>query len=340
MLASLTTVVAEVNIEVANPWIKAHGTSVGNLLHHFSSNSATIMGQQFSPQLWELACRYKFFVSTMLAVSACHLRHHTVDPTAHTIAELGQVSTAITTLKSALELPLHEDRADALLCTAVMLNAVTFASVMNHSVSTSWVFSDSADRLGWLDLQLGFKRLEEATSQFRGSSLLQSILDETGGTQASAAEADEVAKTETVPNSWRMLVGDKKMKNYHLYLEPVQVLAELRVAEPNCINSFAYFGLIKRFDDGFRDLLYEKDFRALWIVGYWLGLLDRLHIWWCSRRVERDWAAVVRFLGDKKLDQLPGDEGSMWKMLIADLSIASKWPPPPIHEFSSSEVSG
>ena len=338
MLASLATAVAEANIEVANPWIKAHGTAVGNLLHHFSSNSATIMGQQFSPQLWELACRYKFFVSTMLAVSACHLRHHTVDTTPHKIAELGQVSTAITTLNSALELPLHEDRADALLCTAVMLNAVSFASVMNHSVSTSWVFSDNADRLGWLDLQLRFKTLEEATSQFRGSSLLQSILD-AEGTQAGAAEPNEVAKAGTVPNSWRMLIGDKEMKNYHLYLEPVQVLAELRVAEPDCINSFAYFGLIKKFDHGFRNLLYEKDVRALWIVGYWLGLLDRLHIWWCSRRVERDWAAVLCFLRDKKLDQLPGGEGSMWQMLIADLSMASKWPPPPIHEFPSSEIS-
>ncbi|KAH8898878.1 hypothetical protein GQ53DRAFT_802337 [Thozetella sp. PMI_491] len=325
--SALVTALADSGASALSPWVKQNGTSVSNLLHHFSNNSATIMGQPIDPQLWELACRYEFMVSTMLAVSACHLRHYTVDGSRHRIAELGQMSAAIAKLTSALTLPLQKERADALLCTAVMLNAVTFASVVSHSVATSWVFDDSADRLGWLDLQLRFTKLEDATSEFREQSLLQPILD-AGESKGPEAEGGEAEKAKQLPDTWKMLIGSEDDPNYSLYREPVMILAELRVAEPNCPNSFAYIGLVKKWDERFRDLVFVKDLRALWIVGYWLGLIGRLGIWWCARRVERDWTAVLRLLEDKKMDQQPGSEGRMWKALMADLRVASKWPPP------------
>lgn len=299
-----------------------------NLLHHFSNNSATIIGQPLDPRFWDLACRNNFLVPTMLAVSACHLRHYTPNPAPHYIAELGQESVAIGVLKSALALPLHQDRADALLFTAVMLNAVTFAFVESQSPSTSWVFSNSPDRLGWLDLQLRFKKLEEVTSQFRNSSLLQPILNETDGQTPHRPDHAEDVSLERLPTAWKMLIEVNDTHNYRLYREPLRVLAELRLLEPNCSNSFVYFGLVGKLEEGFRDLLFEKDPPALWMFGYWLGLLGRLDIWWCARRVERDWAAVLSFLRDKELGQRSGNEGDMWQALIDDLSVASEWPPP------------
>jgi len=325
--SSLASIAAESDIEGLNPWIKEHGTSIGNLLHHFSNNSASIMGQPFDPQLWDLACRHKFLLSAVLAASACHLRHYSPNPTPHHIAELSQTSVAITTLKSTLALPLNKERADALLCMAVMLNGVAFAYVTTKSLSTSWVFSNNSDRLDWLDLQLRFKNLEEATSQFRESSLLQPILDAANGQGPPTDHARDMS-FESVPTAWKMLIGDKDTQNYRLYREPIRLLAELRITEPHRNNSIAYFGLAMKLEDGFRDLLFERDLRALWILGYWLGLLGRLNIWWCSRRVERDWTAVLCFLREKELGQRPGDEGRMWQVLITDLSVASEWPPP------------
>ncbi len=117
--------------------------------------------------------------------------------------------------------------------------------------------------------------------------------------------------------------------NSPLYRKPVQALAELRLLEPDCHGSFAYMGLVGKLDDGFRDLLLERDPRALWIFGYWLGLLGRLKIWWCDRRVERDRAAVLCFLQDNLgLARRLGGEGRMWRALIADLDSASEWPLP------------
>jgi hypothetical protein len=260
----------------------------------------------------------------MLAVSACHLKYFTANPAAHRIAELGQESAAIAALKSALGMPLHKERADAVVNAAVMLNAVSFAFVDSRSVSSSWVFSDSSDRLGWLDLQLRFKRLEMATAQFRESAFVKPFDSPTADDQ----DMTDDESLEGIHPAWQMLLGGKDGPNYDLYIEPVRLLAELRGLEPTCINSFTYFGMVGKLQDGFRDLLFEKDPRALWIFGYWLGLLGRIDIWWCSRRVERDWAAVLSFLQTKGFAQRVGDEGKMWRELIFDLSVASQWPPP------------
>lgn len=331
---SLVPVVAESSLETLNPWIKKNGTSVDNLWHHFSNNSAAIMGQPLSTMFWDLACKYDFLALTMLAVSACHLRNHTANSSPHYIAEIGQESAAINALKSALAIPLDRDRASALLFTAVMLNAITFAFVESSSPSDSWVFSESPDRLYWLDLQLRFRKLQEATSQFRDPGSMKPLIDETttGGDVASQPDAAEDLSLARVPPAWKRMIGNRDEKNHDLYREPVRLLAELRLLKPDCDGSFAYMGLIGKLDNGFRDLLYEKDPRALWIFGYWLGLLGRLGIWWCSSRVERDWAAVLCFLQKKELDQQAGEEGRMWQSLIADLRSAADWPPRPVYD--------
>jgi hypothetical protein len=240
---------------------------------------------------------------------------------------------AISSLRSALALPLqNKDRANALLYTAVMLNAINFASVENpKNPAASWVFSSSADRLGWLDLQLRFKKLEEATSQFRESDLRDPCLAinrEADGPKDANSPVEEDADLEDIPESWRMLLGHKTDPKYRLFREPVKMLSKLRLLEPDCKASFVYFGIVGKLDQGFRDLLFDKEPRALWIFGYWLGLIGRFNIWWCSRRVERDWAAVRRFLENQQLEKLPGDEGKMWRALNVDLGNASEWPSP------------
>jgi hypothetical protein len=331
--ALLATIVAESNIGPMHPWIREHGTSVNQLLHHFSNNSAVIMGSEVNSQFWDLVFRYNFLVSTMLAVSASHLGHYTANPAAHHIAELGQQSSAISALKPVLGLPLHKERADALLCAAVMLNAVSFAFVENLAPSTSWVFSDSTDRLGWLDLQMQFKKLEDATAQFRDNSFLQDMIDATHAQDDNSDDDGEDATLKNVPEAWKMLIGDKDAPNHNIYYELVRAIADLRILEPTCLNSLGYLGFVGKLEEDFRDLLFEKDHRALWIFGYWLGLMGRLGIWWCNRRVERDRAAVQVFLEQKGLRELPGKEGAMWKALITDLGTVSEWPSPAATEL-------
>jgi len=289
------------------------------------------MGPKLDAQFWELACRNKYVVSSMLAVSACHLRHYTPNPAPHRIAELGQESVAISALQTAIIQPMHKDRADAMLCAAVMLNAVSFACLGGDSVSSSWVFSDSPDRLDWLDMQMRFKKLEQATMQFRKSSFMEPILDAADGPPPSPGGPED-ADLEKVPTAWRRLIGAKDSPRYWIYREPVRDLAELKVLRPDCSGALAHIGFVAKLTDGLRNLLYDKDPRAVWIFGYWLALVGRLGLWWCSRRVKRDWAAAVRFLQEKGLSEQAGEDGQMWKALLFDLENASEWPISPIED--------
>lgn len=298
---------------------REHSTSIGHLLYHFSNNSAIIMGQPFAPELWDLACRHGFLLSTVLAVSACHLRHHSTNQGPHHMAELLQVLAAIRALQSTLALPLTKERADAVLCAAVMLNGINFASVTSQAASASWVFSNSPDRLDWLDWQLRFRKLEEATFQFLESSLLWPVMKAAG--HGPITDRSNDMSLDHLPKTWRMLIGD----DYRSYYEPVRMLAELRMSEPLRSNALKYFGFVNKLGNGFRDLLFRRDHRAMWIFGYWLGLIGRLNIWWCSRRVEQDWTAIVLFLRGEGLGQRPGDQGWMWQGLMVDLSKASEW---------------
>jgi hypothetical protein len=331
------SILADYNLDRLNPWIRRNGTSVNHLLHHFTQNSPAIMGQEFGAQFWAMACRFTFLIPTVLSVSACHLRHHAANPGPHRIAELGQESMAISSLKAALAVPLEsKDRANALLYTAVMLNAINFASVENpRNPAASWVFSSSADRLGWLDLQLRFKRLEEATAQFRepDEESCQAIKPQPPSPPPPDSPPDEGADLADVPASWRLLLGGESDPGYRFLREPIRQLARLRVLEPTCMGSFVYFGFVSRLEDGFRDLLYDRDVRALWIFGYWLGLIGRFSIWWSMRRVERDWAAVRRFLREKGLEKKGGRDGKMWRALMVDLGKTSVWPSPEPEEL-------
>jgi len=321
-----------------SPWIREHGTSVNHLLHHFGNNSAFIMGVTMDAEFWDLACRYKFLVSTTLAVSASHLRHHTVDPAPHRIAELAQESAAIGALRPALDQPLHKERATALLTAAVMLNAVSFALVESLAVSTSWVFNGTdqpLDGLGWLDLQLQFKKLEDATARFRDTPFLQQPAPPGNATLNHGG--DNEADPNIVPAAWKMLIGEVGSRTWRLYREPINALASLRLVGPDCLGSLAYIGFPRSLNDGFRGLLEDRDPAAMWIVGYWLGLLGRVRMWWSERRTQRDKAAILCFLCREGLDNRPGLEGQMWRDLIADLETSSLWPLPELMEEVASE---
>lgn len=63
----------------------------------------------------------------------------------------------------------------------------------------------------------------------------------------------------------------------------------------------------------FRALLCDRDERALWLLGYWLGLMSRFEgLWCCDKRVRRDYKAMRMWLEQAKVTIRPGVEGEHW----------------------------
>jgi hypothetical protein len=74
----------------------------------------------------------------------------------------------------------------------------------------------------------------------------------------------------------------------------------------------------------FRELIYHRDERALWLFGYWLGIMCRFKgMWWCERRVQRDYRAICLWLCKLRVTQRPGREGQLWGIMMDELQSAT-----------------
>jgi hypothetical protein len=308
---------------------KPKGTPIAALLHHVTVDLDTFLGMPLEPSLWDLACTHPHLLAAILALSACHLRHHSPDPYQHRIAEFSFESIALRMFQITLPDPLDQQRSDALLLTSMMLNTLTFAFVDDAACSTSWVSSDQADRLGWLSLQLGLKPLLLATKPFHERSILQPIFiasdDEHKTFSAEGVSADRVPEVwlkVLCGKAWGQNICGEKPKGEDAlgqYLhEPTRILSEIRRLQPSGENVLLFVQFVRKLDYEFLAMLFDRDERALWVMGYWLGLLGRLDMWWSKLRVARDWMAIRNFLLEKGVCRRKGEYGRMWRQLMND----------------------
>lgn len=84
--------------------------------------------------------------------------------------------------------------------------------------------------------------------------------------------------------------------------------------------SFKYLQFLGKMHPEFRRLMYEKEERALWVFGYWLGLLCRVEdgTWWCVRRARRDYKAILIHLQKGAMEKKDGLEGEVWRKMILE----------------------
>jgi hypothetical protein len=297
-------------------------TSTNELVHHFMHNYAAMYGVPLDPRAWALACRYPCLFSSIVAVSACHLRYHATDPTPYRVAEHAHQSIALRSFQEFLGQPLDQARADALLMTAMMLNTLSFAFVADSSPSKSWVLSNEQDRLGWLGLQMGLKSLLLATRPFRDGSILWPIF--LASEDESKTFSSDGSSLAHVPPAWIQLIstseGNSSRENIvACFREPVRVLAVIRNLEPSEMNLYRYLQFVGKLEPEFRQLLFERDERALWIFGYWLGVMGRMTLWWCSPRVRTDLAAIKSFLIRNVVCDRGRGDSEMWCLLMMEL---------------------
>ncbi|KAL6852579.1 hypothetical protein ACO1O0_007125 [Amphichorda felina] len=141
-------------------------------------------------------------------------------------------------------------------------NLLTFSIIDtgndDDSVASSWVFSDSPDRLSWFSLQLGYKPLLLVTKPWHGKgTLLHWML--AASDDGKRAYHDGLGSLHRVPAHWLRLRGlnlaDKLGES--IFHEPLRVLAEVRVLEPVAANYFLHLTVVGSYDFEFRDLNVE-----------------------------------------------------------------------------------
>lgn len=299
------------------------------LMHHFQHVFAELLpmldGFDMTPIL-SLSIYRPFLLDTMLAVSASHLRFSTVSNSSHRVAEHFQQALALQSFQAAIEQPLDQQTADALMLTAMFLNLLSFSIVEDDDTSQSWVFNDHPDRLRWLSLSLGIKPLVFATDPFRQNSILGWIHEASDDEHRTFHGPEDLHSLRKVPSHWLDLAGlTMASPPEQMYYDPIRTLEEIDAIEPRHDNLFLYVNLIGSLDFDFRADLIAGDETAMWVMGMWLGFMCRYDFWWLRHRVRRDYRAICQWFDQRRVRERPGREGQMWGLLIDDLEAAPLW---------------
>lgn len=302
-------------------------TSIHQLLHHFNQNYIAISETSFSAPVWQVARSHPYLLTAILAVSACHLRHHAPNPRAHVVAECYQQRLTLRGFQQALTRIESRDQSDALIMTAMFLNLLSFALIEDPRPTTSWVFSSSHQRLDWLSLLMGLKPLLMATQPFRTGTLLQPMF-EAADDEKHTFSNDDVSMIH-IPSSWLGLFtpytapGGNSVDT-RVFQEPLRILALSRHIAPEPTNIYLYLQFIGKLGPGFLALIHNQDNRALWIMGYWLGLLGRFGFWWLRARCNRDYNAILIHLRQQRHND--ARDANMWSVLMNEIShLRSDW---------------
>ncbi|KAK4119127.1 hypothetical protein N657DRAFT_318944 [Parathielavia appendiculata] len=321
------------------------------LLHHAAAQG-DILGMPLTPPFWDLACRHPHLLATVLALAACRLRGLAPHgDRSYSVAECALKAVALGDFQPALAEPLTQSKSDALLFTSMLLNNLAFASLADDDkndgypwcgVSFAPSFLDDTSRqssdsitgctnphtnrshgLEWLALGMGLKPLLMATQAFRGAySALTPIF------AASDDESETFSRShedlEGAPAHWVRLVSSTRTSSVAsagkewCLREPLGTLAAARALTPAPENGLKYSQFVGKLEPAFMELLCDRDERAMWMLGYWLGLIGRLGAWWSGGRVRRDGAAIRLCLLAKGVCERQGEEGEMWRRLMQD----------------------
>jgi hypothetical protein len=266
----------------------------------------------------------------VLAISACHLRSTSSEIVQHRIAEYSYLSLAITQYQKVLVVPgltLSQTEVEVLLVSAILLNVLAFSQLdasdgSSHS-PTSWLHNSKDGLQGWLAMQAGLKPLLiSATSQ----------LNETRSTLGRTIFGSDGRNWPT-PNFYLDLsdLSDAWIEVFNLmdpwcldaFGQPIAILRELRLVEPRSANLYRNLLFVWKMSVQFRSLLCKRDERAVWLFGYWFGLLCRYQgAWWCEKCSRENHSAICIFLDQLHLAKQPGLEGDMWGKMMSELRLA------------------
>ncbi|KAL2131748.1 hypothetical protein VTI74DRAFT_4648 [Chaetomium olivicolor] len=314
------------------------------LIHHFQNALPQIhlLGSTSASSILALGIARPFLLDALLAVSASHLRHHYYHTSEKIrqetrVAEHFQQALAVRGFRNALTyLTLDQQTADAFVLTCMLLNLLTFTfNDDEDDPENSWIFRPGdPQRLNWFSLQLGLKPLLVATEKFRTDSILAWLYK--------APNDDEnrgiCSSLNRLPAHWMAFLGldaqnypsTDGIDNNNILCEPARMLAEILDVEPCAESFFLYVSFVGALDMEFvfRDMLEAEDERAVWLFGYWLGLMCRFGWWWIHMRVNREWRAICLWLNRRGVKDRSGEDGRIWRLLMQELEEATSWPRP------------
>ncbi|PYI33613.1 hypothetical protein BP00DRAFT_111430 [Aspergillus indologenus CBS 114.80] len=243
--------------------------------------------------------------NALLALSARHLQHLQPASTEYQKACWFHTQTATRLLREELaQHPRVLSKLDAVYATALLLNMISFAS-HERSPYESWVFQPTAtarvNDLSWLSVQggLGYLARVMQHNPQQGFWHLKNERQKLHVFEVPPAFRQDLPLSQTLRCALEDLcdVTTGSRPDNNPYYAPFSVIAPmLQRYEVNAhdTNSLLSFG--PKISAAYRNLLLERDERALLLLMLWLELLCQADVWWITDRAYQESLALRRVL--------------------------------------------
>lgn len=204
-------------------------------------------------------------------------------------------------LNDRLSKPIEEKDKDALWGCAALLGACTIASIDAKTSEEAWPLkpNDLGD-LDWLRMSDGKKEVWRLVDPMREGSLWKEVLD-------SRNQEDPMPYNCRVPELEVLAPFLNNTYNFDPFEEnhegekspyhtAASILVRLMELECNHVNIMYFLSFLGHMDPRFRQLLHEKDPKALLLLAWWYGKMCQYGVWWQKRRMKLEGQAICMYL--------------------------------------------
>ncbi|KAJ5391688.1 hypothetical protein N7509_007178 [Penicillium cosmopolitanum] len=205
--------------------------------------------------------------------------------------------------------PIRPQDRDALWASAAMLGIANVTSLEASTPTEAWPMKpDDLSDLTWLHLTRGKMALWEATDPLRPDSIFHFMKDEyvTISTEPCLLEAQSM-----LPGFVELCRLDEPLAcDRNPYYSAVSILSQVLPIKCTRATMKNYLVFLSFMKVPFRNLLHQKDPRALLVMAHWYGAMWE-SLWWIERRARLECQAICLYL-----ERCHGNERDIQNMLL------------------------
>jgi hypothetical protein len=205
---------------------------------------------------------------------------------------------AISSLNRKLSQSILPIEKDALWISAALISIGSFATTEASKPTEAWpLCPPSAYDLSWLKLCDGKKLVSQMTDPLRVDSQFSQVARELYKAMSRIEKvASHTPTLESLPSGFYELFELSKGPVNNLYYLGVMGMAEILRHKLSDKNFLPHLSFISILDKRFRDLLAQRDERALLLILYWYAKICDRRLWWMWKRSWTEGLAICVYL--------------------------------------------
>jgi hypothetical protein len=213
---------------------------------------------------------------------------------------------ATSTFSQALQRPPQGDEATALLTTAALLGCLSISNIQASTPEDAWPYSEQYDsNLTWLKMSSGKKEVWKLTQQhnIKPTPLFKKLSVVYTGEVIPDYSTNRPSKIEAglPPYLFNLLNPHRSNSSSEESDDPLEwaagrlaMILGSDTAPPVVILGFLLLISSMRYD--FKQMLIEKDPRALTLLAYWYTRVSSMDLWWLTQRSVLEGMSICLYL--------------------------------------------